>query len=90
MIWICVFILWCMTFLAHERLQPQTRKQAPLPTKLRCSAQTIRIIGPLTALLLCFQNDTPKAILFWLGLGACAGVCTSVVLAVQKQKQLPR
>lgn len=85
-IWCSVFIFWCATFFAHDHLQTHN---ANIIQKTKYSsfwAQSLRGLLPLLALALSFYKDPEKGILFWLGLGSCAGLSVGIALAYRKRR----
>ncbi|MDN7351153.1 hypothetical protein [Acetobacter senegalensis] len=90
MIALCVFLAWASAFWAHESLQPRTSKLLPLTTVSKRLYQCVRACAPALALLLCLYRDFEEGILYWLGLGAVAGLAVSLLMAALKHKQSGR
>lgn len=80
-------VLWCMAFRCHEWLQPRNRTAFPMPVRTVWLNQTVRALAPCLALALCLMHSPALGVLFWLGLGSVCGVCTSVLMAVLKNKR---
>lgn len=89
MIWLCVFIMWCGAFFAHERLQPHTTNFFKKKKYSFLWANISRVSLPLLALALSLYTDYEKGILFWFGLGAIAGLSTAIALAYYKRSLSP-
>lgn len=89
MIWFLVFMMWAGAFFAHEHMQIHN---AVFFKKTKISflwARVLRIVLPLLALTLSLYTGHAKGILFWLGLGAIAGLMTAIALAYYKHRISP-
>ncbi|MFT8516608.1 MAG: hypothetical protein ABF533_08755 [Acetobacter persici] len=87
MIMLCELALWAAAFWSHAFLQP--RRGSPFPRSARAvlASKILRMLGPCCALALCLIHNPALGVLYWLGLGGVAGVSTSLVIAVLRQKQ---
>ncbi|MFT9017202.1 hypothetical protein [Acetobacter malorum] len=87
MTFLLVLALWSAAFWCHECLQPRTRTAFPRQTGAVSVNQIVRALAPCLALTLCLFDDPALGIFYWLGLGSAAGLGTSVLIAVLKQKR---
>lgn len=87
MTFLLVLALWSAAFWCHECLQPRTRTAFPRQTGAVSVNQIVRALAPCLALTLCLFEDPALGIFYWLGLGSAAGLGTSVLMAVLKQKR---
>ncbi|WP_215755382.1 hypothetical protein [Acetobacter sp. P5B1] len=87
MTFLLVLALWSAAFWCHECLQPRTRSSFPRQAGAVSVNQIVRGLAPCLALTLCLFQDPALGIFYWLGLGSAAGLGTSVLMAVLKQKR---
>ncbi|MBS0960580.1 hypothetical protein [Acetobacter thailandicus] len=85
MIFILIFLLWFTGFLAHEIVQPRTRKLIALSPLPITALRYVRFLLPGAALLLSLHTDWQTGVMIWLGLGACAGIVCALSLALWRQ-----
>lgn len=87
MIMLSVLALWVTAFWSHEFLQPRTRAAFPHQTRFSVLYKSARALAPCCALALCLFQNPALGVPYWLGLGSVAGVMTSLLIAVLKQKR---